>query len=97
LTLALTAGFGYVVLRETLDGSIRKVQHLALVAGGPPLAVIPHFDLDAEGPGRARRRVILLGVLTAMTLVVLLLAHWLWSPLDVLWYRGLRRLDSMLD
>lgn len=96
LALALAAGTGYVLLRENLDTTVRKVRHIAALAGAPPLAVIPHVD-PAEGtPAAARRRQLILAGLAAAVAIALLLAHWLWQPLDVLWFRSLRKLDSVL-
>jgi succinoglycan biosynthesis transport protein ExoP len=97
LALALAAGLGYVLLRENLDATVRKAQHLVALAGVPPLAVIPHLDLDAGGrPGRTRRRLMAVGALALLAAVGLLIVHTLWMPLDVLWFRGLRKLDTLL-
>jgi succinoglycan biosynthesis transport protein ExoP len=95
LVLALAAGVGYVLLRESLDTSVRKAAHIAALAGAPPLAVIPHLDPDEGTPARTRRRLIVLAALAAAVAVILLLAHWLWIPLDVLWFRAGRKLGSM--
>ncbi|MGZ8249531.1 GNVR domain-containing protein [Methylomagnum sp.] len=95
LALALAAAAGYVLLRETLDSSVRKVQHIAALTGAPPLAVIPHLDPDAGGPGRTRRRLMIGAALGVGLLIALLLVHWLWIPLDVLWFRGLRKIDAL--
>lgn len=95
LVLALAAGGGYVLLRETLDASVRKAGHILALAGAPPLAVIPHFDVDDQGPARTRRRLMMVAALLGASLLALALLHWLWIPLDVLWFRGLRKLGTM--
>ncbi len=93
--LALAAGVGYALLRESLDTRIRKAGHIAALAGARPLAVIPHVDLSRDRPARGRRWLLLAGA-AALALVLLALAHALWSPLDVLWFRGLRKLGGLL-
>lgn len=95
LVLAVAAGIGFVLLRENLDTTVRKVRHIAALAGGPPLAVIPHVDLTEGTRGRTRRLAIVLGIVVALAALVLLLVHWLWIPLDVLWFRGLRKMDAL--
>jgi uncharacterized protein involved in exopolysaccharide biosynthesis len=96
LVLALAAGLGYAVLRETLDTSVRKAMDIAALAGAPPLAAIPYFDPEEAGPERIRRRLIAFGTAAGLALAALLLAHWLWIPLDVLWFRALRKLGSLM-
>jgi succinoglycan biosynthesis transport protein ExoP len=95
LVLALAAALSYVLLRENLDTTVRKAGHIAALAGVPPLAVIPHVDLREGRPGRVRRRLILWGGTAALLGLALLLTHWLWVPLDVLWFRGMRKIDSL--
>lgn len=94
--LALAAAVGFVVLRASLDKSIRKPTQITEITGVPPLAVIPYLALDEEVRTNSRRVLIILAGLAAVLLAALLLAHWLWMPLDVLWFRGLRKLDQVL-
>jgi uncharacterized protein involved in exopolysaccharide biosynthesis len=95
--LALAAALGYVLLRETLDASIRKAGHIAALTGVAPLAVIPHYDLHGQGPARLRHQMLVMGSAIAVLALLAALLHWFWIPLDVLWFRGLRKLDSLVD
>jgi len=96
LVLALAVAAGFIATRESLDKSIRKLGQIAYLTGTPPLAVIPYLDLDEEVKAKSQQAVVLLGALAAGLVIALLLAHWLWIPLDVLWFRGLRKLDLLL-
>lgn len=96
LALALAAALGYVFLRETLDTSVRKVGHLLALTGVPPLAVIPHVDPNVGTPDWNRSRWLRFGALMLLVATVLGLAHGLWIPLDVLWFRALRMIDAFV-
>jgi len=91
--LALALAAGYIAIRESLDKSIRKFSQVAAITGSLPLAVIPYLDLDEEVETKNHQTAIVIGSLVVGLIIALLLAHWLWTPLDVLWFRGLRKLD----
>jgi uncharacterized protein involved in exopolysaccharide biosynthesis len=94
--LALAAAFGYVFARASFDATLRTGKHVAAIAGVPPMAIIPNLDLALEGPGRGRRAWLFAGVLATLLVACLALAHWFWIPLDVLWFRCLRKFDALL-
>lgn len=90
--LASVGGLGAAVGSEQLDETIRSPRQLGRAAGLPPLATIPYLA-DEEDLDRSRQRrwaLRLVGVGAAVVLVILV--HFLWSPLDVAWYAALRRL-----
>jgi len=94
--LALAASFAYVFVREAFDTTLRTSRRVSAVAGTPPLAVIPWLDdRSLEPPANTRRVLVAVGVLAVLSMLALILAHWLWIPLDVLWFRGLRKFDSL--
>ncbi|MBP1152697.1 GNVR domain-containing protein [Methylocaldum sp. RMAD-M] len=95
--LAIAGGFGYVLLIENMDKSIRGAKLITGLAGGPPLAVIPYFETDEDISQQQKMRSV--GMLAGLGFILLILAlvHWLWIPLDVLWFRGLRKMDSLLS
>ncbi|HYE34753.1 GumC family protein [Methylocaldum sp.] len=97
IMLAIGGGFGYVLLMENMDKSVRGMKLVTTLAGGPPLAVIPYFETDEDISQQQKMRTV--GMLGALGLILLILAlvHWLWIPLDVLWFRGLRKMDSLLS
>jgi hypothetical protein len=61
-----------------------------------PLAVIPYMANTAETEAQRRKRIILIASVIAGTITVLLLIHFLVSPLDVLWFRGMRKVDNIV-
>jgi hypothetical protein len=86
-----------VLLIENMDQSIRGAKLIRGLAGGPPLAVIPYFETDEDISQQQKMRSV--GMLAGLGFILLILAlvHWLWIPLDVLWFRGLRKMDSLLS
>ncbi|MDD5035322.1 MAG: hypothetical protein PHE55_11260 [Methylococcaceae bacterium] len=94
--LALVAAGGFIGVRETLDQTIRKIAQVTEVVGAPPLAAIPYLKLEEDVAANSKRVYIVLGVLATGIMLALLMMHWLWTPLDVLWFRGLRKFDNLL-
>ena len=99
LVLSLAGGAGYVFLSTSLDKTIRGTQGIALIAGMPPLVSIPLLGshTEQEHPDRNIRKWLKWGgVAIGLLAVALLLIHLLVSPLDVLWFRGLRTMDKLV-
>ncbi len=96
LVLALGAGIGSAAAAESMDSAVRGAKGVISILNTAPLAVIPYLASDADiGREKKRRWLIIAGVITAI-IVVLLLINFLYSPLDVLWFRGLRKVDSIV-
>lgn len=91
--LSLGGGVGYASLLESLDSSIRGTKNLALLARVPVLVAIPYVE-NAQDRGR-KRKVKLTGwfVGVMILLVAMLVMHIFVMPLDVLWYKMLRRIS----
>ncbi|GAC1453483.1 MAG: hypothetical protein PVSMB6_07980 [Steroidobacteraceae bacterium] len=92
LVLSVGLGIGAAVVAEALDNTVRGRRDLMrLVAGPPPLAIIPLISVAvaAQSPWR-RRASIALGVAAAL-LVLGAAIQFLYRPLDVLWFVLLRR------
>lgn len=96
MILATACSAGYVLARETLDRSVRKVKQIVAIAGAPPLAVVPYLPLEFEIEAHKRRSALGIVLTFAGIAIVLLLIHFLWIPLDVLWFRVARKLESLL-
>jgi succinoglycan biosynthesis transport protein ExoP len=83
---------GVLWLLETLDGSVRGRVDLLKLTGVPPLALVPHIGTEAERrAGRRRMRIALGGAMASMCIAVAL-THFLYRPLDVLWFTFARRM-----
>jgi len=92
IVLVLAAGLGWPQVAESMDEAIHSPRAIERVQGAPPIAEIPLIE-NAED--RKKERNTKLGVLLIAPIaiaIVLALIHFLWIPLDVLWYVGLRRL-----
>ncbi|EIC23444.1 Wzz/FepE/Etk N-terminal domain-containing protein [Thiorhodovibrio frisius] len=91
LVLAFGGGVGNLALQEALDKSVHNARDVELITMGPPLAVIPFIETEADVHRRTRRR--LIAVLGSILGVVLATAavHQFVMPLDVLWIKVLDR------
>lgn len=87
LAAAATAG-----VAEMLDDSIRGQLNLTELLGAAPLGCIPYLLIAEEqkAVNKTRRKVIA-GIVAALV-VALLIIHFAYKPLDVLWFVALRKL-----
>ena len=90
--LAFLGGGGTMALAENLDQSIRSVQDLKGLTQMAPLAIIPYLPVDEEITAMVKRRHMMKWVGAATLLFLVFLGHWLWLPVDVVWYAALRKL-----
>lgn len=88
LSMAGTVGSG--ALAESLDTRVYGRTGVTRLLGVPPLAVIPKLETEASKAQRRSRWAMVVAALLAVVILVLLAIHFLVSPLDVLYFRGLR-------
>lgn len=91
MVLSLGAGFGAVVLKDSMDPTIRSAHDVRRLLSVPPLVAIPVMSTEAER--RKHRRLVfysLQGAIIALAGVAVAV-HLLVRPLDVLWIILLRR------
>jgi len=93
--LSVAGAAGYILIMETMDKSVRGMKAVSVLTGYPPIAVIPFFETDEERVEHNRNMLLAAGIAVGVIVLAVLLIHWLWIPLDVLWFRGLRKLDNM--
>jgi len=96
LVLALGAGIGSAAIAESMDSAVRGAKGLTAILQMAPLTVIPYLDTAAETVQQKRRRIIMIAAIIVSIVIILLLVHLLVSPLDILWFRGLRKLDNVV-
>ena len=96
LVLAIGAGIGSAAVRESLDKAIRGVKSLTATMHMAPLAVIPYVANSAEGNRRRQHRMMILALVVGSIIVLLALIHFFIGPLDVMWFRAMRKFDSMM-
>lgn len=94
--LSLGGGLGFAAVAESVDSSVRGVRGATELFSAPPLSVIPYIR-NSEDLARAERtrKIVAMAIAGSFVLIVLL-AHFLWIPLDVLWFKGLRKVDTVI-
>ena len=96
LILSLGGGVAFAGVLEGMDGSIKSSKTLAGLLKAPLLAVIPFVENEEDIRKKSKlKKSVIIGAIAAIV-VVLLLVHFLFAPLDVLWYLILRKLDILL-
>jgi polysaccharide biosynthesis transport protein len=92
IVLSLAAAFGAAALAESLDVTVRGRRDLMKLIGGvPPMAIIPRITEEVRR-SRVQRVLVVGGSLAALACAAALAVHFLYMPLDVLWFVALRRL-----
>jgi succinoglycan biosynthesis transport protein ExoP len=89
--LSVGAGFGAVILKDSLDPSIRGVNDVRRLLSVPPLAAIPNIVTQAQS--RRQRRVTRYSWQGAVMAIIGggVTIHFLVRPLDVVWLNLLHR------
>ena len=90
--LAIGMGLGYGFSAHALDGSVRGLRAVQNIVGESPLVAIPYHKTDSERSRDARYRVRAMVAFVVAVLCVLAMIHFLWKPLDVIWFVLLHRL-----
>jgi len=96
LVLALGAGIGSAAAAESMDSAVRGAKGVLAILNTAPLAIIPYLGSQEDISREKKRRWMIFAGFIGGILLILLLIHYLYSPLDVLWFRGLRKVDSIV-
>ena len=91
LILAIGAGFGYAAVAESMDVTVRGTKGVVALLQTAPLAVIPYLATDGENMAQRRHRRMIVAGAVGIVVVAMVLVHIFVSPLDVLWFRALRK------
>ncbi|MHB1140971.1 MAG: GumC family protein [Sulfuricaulis sp.] len=95
LFLSLTSSFGYVVVAESMGNTVRR-RSLAAELGTELLSVIPYKETQEDIARKIKTKKLIFTAAAVSLVVVIILAHFLWTPLDVLWFKGLRKADGII-
>jgi len=93
VVLSMAGGVTSATVLENVDHSVRNVKTLSGLLDVPLLAVIPYMETSGEKLHRRRILGIAAVVVIAAIIGGLLVVHFFWAPLDVLWFRVLRKLE----
>jgi len=96
LIFSIAAGLGLAILKEAMDGSVRGVAGVNKLLTAVPLAVIPVIYNTYDLRRKQRINRIVFGSIIGSIVAVLLLIHFFWTPLDVLWFRGIRKAENVM-
>jgi len=96
LIFSMAAGLGVAIVKEAMDGSVRGVSGVSKMLTAAPLAVIPIIYNTYDLKRKQRISRIVLGSVIGSIVIVLLLIHFFWTPLDVLWFRGIRKAENVM-
>ncbi len=86
--VVLSAGLAIALLwlLETMDTSVRSRLDLLRLTGVPPLALVPYIGTEGERLAGRRRMRLAFGSALAAACVAVVLTHFFYRPLDVLWF-----------
>lgn len=88
-------GFGQTFVRDALDGSAHTPDEIKTLLGKPPLAVVPLHKTAAELSMQKRKQLYTMSGVIVAIILLLVLVHFLYSPLDVLWFRIERKIGQL--
>lgn len=94
--LALGSGLGFAIIADTISGTVRGARSIQRSLGALPLSIIP-YELNLQDKVKTKRikkRIVILFI--AIIVFALIFIHFVVSPLDVLWFRILRKIDILL-
>ncbi len=94
--LSMGGGLGFAAVAESMDSSVRGVRSATELFNAPPLSVIPYLRNSEDMARDEKARKIIIAAIAGSFVLVILLAHFLWTPLDVLWFKGLRKVDTVI-
>lgn len=94
--LAVGSALGFAVVADAISGSVRGARSISRLVGAMPLAVIP-YEMNLQDKVKTRRikkRIVIL--FFAVIVSTLLFIHFIVTPLDVMWFRILRKIDILM-
>lgn len=94
--LSIVSGLGVAILKESMDSSIRGVSGINKILTAAPLAVIPLIYNTYDLRTKHKMNRLVLGSVFGSIVAVMLLIHFFWTPLDVLWFRGIRKAENVM-
>ncbi len=96
LILALGSGLGFAIVADAISGTVHGARSVKRSLGALPLSVIPYeMNLqDRVKSKRVKKRIVILFI--AVIVFALLFIHFVVSPLDVLWFRILRKIEILM-
>jgi len=92
--LALVSGLGIAFALDSSDGSVRNRRDLESILRVSPLAIVPHIVTVGDKLAYRRRRRLALIAFVSVFVLAVILTHFLYRPLDVIWDAAFRQLGG---
>ena len=93
LILSIGSALGFVFVSDSISGTVRGSKGVEMLLGVTPLSVVPYQlnmgDIEKHKTLNKRLLFIIFGII----ILVMVIVHFLITPLDVLWFRVLRKFD----
>lgn len=94
--LALGSGFGYAIVLDAISGTVRGSRSVQRTVGVLPLSVIPYeLNLEDRAKSQKIKKSIFLFII-AIIIIGVIFVHFFISPLDVIWFRILRKAEILM-
>jgi phosphoglycerol transferase MdoB-like AlkP superfamily enzyme len=87
---------GSAAVAESMNAAVRGAKGVVAILHTAPLAVIPYLPNEADSRAQRKKKRLLILAVIAGIIILILLVHFLFAPLDVLWFRGLRKVDRII-
>ena len=95
IIFSLGSSFGFIVIVESMGNTVRR-RSLAAELGTELLSVIPYKETQEDIDKKIKTKKLIFTAAAVSLVVVVILAHFLWTPLDVLWFKSLRKADAII-
>ena len=93
--LSVGSSVGYALVADAVSGTVRGSRGIEAALGMAPLSVVPYQLTMLDIDKRQKINKGLLFFIIGAIIFVLLIVHFLMTPLDVLWFRMLRKIDIL--
>lgn len=93
--ISVGGGAANVGIREALDDTVHGARGLITAVGMAPLAVIPYIETAADRRSNLLKRLLLIVGIVALIAIALASIHFLYQPLDVLYFKAMRRFSLL--
>jgi len=93
---SMVGSVGYVALVESVDTSVRGANGVMAVANASPLSVIPYLRNSEDQQRSKKIKKSIMVAFTGGIVVLIVFIHLFWTPLDVLWFKGLRKVNAVI-
>ncbi len=93
---SMVGSVGYVALVESVDTSVRGTNGVMAVANASPLSIIPYLRNSEDQQRSKKIKKSIMVAFTGGIVVLIVFIHLFWTPLDVLWFKGLRKVNTVI-